>query len=175
MKKPLGGPIPRERGCDDQAGGEVVRSSGAGAAGPGILDARERGEEYYFGDGPPYTTGSIHLGQVLNKTIKDAIVRYRRMRGFRVRDQPGYDMHGLPIEVQVEKTLGITNKKEIEDLGIAKFIDTCRTFSLDLLRKMTEQFQSLGVWLDWDRPYMTIRNEYIEGAWWTLKRAHERG
>src|SRR6266571_2590792 len=113
--------------------------------------------------------------QVRNKTIKDAIVRYRRMRGFRVRDQPGYDMHGLPIEVQVEKTLGITNKKEIEDLGIAKFIDTCRTFSLDLLRKMTEQFQSLGVWLDWDRPYMTIRNEYIEGAWWTLKRAHERG
>ncbi|HYS73186.1 MAG TPA: isoleucine--tRNA ligase [Thermoplasmata archaeon] len=142
---------------------------------PKTVAARERGEEYYFGDGPPYTTGTIHLGQVLNKTIKDAVVRYRRMRGFRVRDQPGYDMHGLPIEVQVEKTLGITNKKEIEDLGIAKFIDTCRNFSLDLLKKMTEQFQSLGVWLDWDRPYMTIRNEYIEGAWWTLKRAYERG
>src|SRR6266511_1447252 len=142
---------------------------------PKTVAARERGAEYYFGDGPPFTTGSIHLGQVLNKTIKDAIVRYRRMRGFHVRDQPGYDMHGLPIEVQVEKTLGITNKKEIEDLGIAKFIDTCRTFSLDLLKKMTEQFQSLGVWLDWDRPYMTIRNEYIESAWWTLKRAHELG
>src|SRR6266699_1772553 len=131
---------------------------------PKTVAARERGEEYYFGDGPPYTTGTIHLGQVLNKTIKDAVVRYRRMRGFRVRDQPGYDMHGLPIEVQVEKTL-----------GIAKFIDTCRNFSLDLLKKMTEQFQSLGVWLDWDRPYMTIRNEYIEGAWWTLKRAYEKG
>src|SRR6267143_1459847 len=80
--------------------------------------ARSKGEDFYFGDGPPYTTGSIHLGQVLNKTTKDAVIRFRRMRGFRVRDQPGYDMHGLPIEVQVEKTLGITNKKEIEDLGI---------------------------------------------------------
>jgi isoleucyl-tRNA synthetase len=137
--------------------------------------AREKGTDFYFGDGPPFTTGSIHLGQVLNKTIKDAVVRYRRMRAFRVRDQPGYDMHGLPIEVQVEKALGITNKKEIEDLGFGKFVDMCRTFALDLLNKMTEQFKALGVWLDWDRPYMTIRNEYIEGAWWTLGRAHERG
>jgi isoleucyl-tRNA synthetase len=137
--------------------------------------ARAKGEDFYFGDGPPYTTGSIHLGQVLNKSIKDAVVRYRRMRGYHVRDQPGYDMHGLPIEVQVEKTLGITNKKEIEELGIGKFVDTCRTFALDLLNKMTEQFKAIGVWLDWDRPYMTIRNDYIEGAWWTLSRAHERG
>ncbi|MGI0148295.1 MAG: class I tRNA ligase family protein, partial [Thermoplasmata archaeon] len=137
--------------------------------------ARAKGEDFYFGDGPPFTTGTIHLGQVLNKTIKDAVVRYRRMRGYHVRDQPGYDMHGLPIEVQVEKTLGITNKKEIEELGVGKFVDTCRTFALDLLNKMTEQFKALGVWLDWDRPYMTIRNEYIEGAWWTLSRAHERG
>src|SRR6267378_481037 len=137
--------------------------------------ARSKGEDFYFGDGPPYTTGSIHLGQVLNKTTKDAVIRFRRMRGFRVRDQPGYDMHGLPIEVQVEKTLGITNKKEIEDLGIEKFITTCRTFALDLLNKMTDQFRALGVWMDWDRPYMTIRNEFIEAAWWTLGRAHERG
>ena len=137
--------------------------------------ARAKGEDYYFVDGPPYTTGSIHLGQVLNKTVKDAVLRWLRMRGFHVRDQPGYDMHGLPIEVQVEKTLGITNKKEIEDLGIERFVTTCREFSLDLLAKMNVQFQSLGVWMDWDRPYMTIRNEYIEAAWWTFKRAHERG
>ena len=137
--------------------------------------AREKGEDFYFGDGPPFTTGSIHLGQVLNKTIKDLVVRYHRMRGYHVRDQPGYDMHGLPIEVQVEKTLGITNKKEIEDLGIEKFVNTCRTFAVDLLQKMTKQFQSLGIWLDWERPYMTLRNEFIEAAWWTLKHAHERG
>src|SRR5438093_640154 len=137
--------------------------------------ARSKGEDFYFGDGPPYTTGSIHLGQVLNKSLKDAVIRFRRMRGFRVRDQPGYDMHGLPIEVQVEKTLGITNKKEIEDLGIEKFVSTCRTFAVDLLNKMTDQFRALGIWMDWDRPYMTIRNEFIEAAWWTLGRAHERG
>ena len=136
--------------------------------------AREKGEDFFFGDGPPATTGSIHLGQVLNKTIKDLVVRYHRMRGYHVRDQPGYDMQGLPIEVQVEKTLGITNKKEIEELGIEKFVNTCRTFAMDFLQKMTKQFQSLGIWLDWDRPYMTIRNEFIEAAWWTLKRAHER-
>src|SRR5437660_1751086 len=137
--------------------------------------ARSKGEDFYFDDGPPFTTGSIHLGQVLNKTTKDAVLRFRRMRGYHVRDQPGYDMHGLPIEVQVEKTLGITNKKEIEDLGIETFITTCRTFALDLLNKMTDQFRALGVWMDWDRPYMTIRNEFIEAAWWTLGRAHERG
>ncbi len=141
---------------------------------PKVVAARERGEDYYFVDGPPYTTGSIHLGQVLNKTIKDTILRWRRMHGYHVRDQPGYDMHGLPIEVQVEKTLGITNKKEIEDLGIEKFVNACKDFSLDLLQKMTVQFQALGVWMDWDRPYMTIKNEYIEAAWWTFKRAHER-
>jgi isoleucyl-tRNA synthetase len=137
--------------------------------------ARAKGEDYFFVDGPPYTSGSIHLGQVLNKTIKDAVLRWLRMRGFHVWDQPGYDMHGLPIEVQVEKTLGITNKKEIEDLGIERFVTTCRDFSLDLLGKMNVQFQDLGVWMDWERPYMTIRNEYIEAAWWTFKRAHERG
>src|SRR5947199_341989 len=137
--------------------------------------ARSKGEDFYFGDGPPYTTGSIHLGQVLNKSLKDAVIRFRRMRGFRVRDQPGYDIHGLPIEVQVEKALGITNKKEIEDLGIEKFVSTCRTFAVDLLNKMTDQFRALGIWMDWDRPYMTIRNEFIEAAWWTLGRAHERG
>lgn len=135
---------------------------------------RERGKDFYFVDGPPYTTGSIHLGQALNKTIKDAVIRWRRMHGYNVRDQPGYDMHGLPIEVQVEKSLGITNKREIEELGIEKFVATCREFALDLLAKMTEQFRDLGVWMDWEDPYLTIRNPFIEAAWWTLKRAHER-
>jgi len=136
---------------------------------------REKGRDFYFVDGPPYTTGSIHLGATLNKTIKDAIVRWRRMQGYNVRDQPGYDMHGLPIEVQVEKTLGITNKREIEELGIEKFVTTCREFSLDLLGKMTEQFQQLGVWMDWEAPYITIVNPFIETEWWTLKLAHEKG
>jgi len=137
--------------------------------------ARARGKDFYFVDGPPYTSGTIHMGQALNKTIKDTVLRWRRMNNYNVRDQPGYDMHGLPIEVQVEKTLGITNKKEIEDLGIERFVNTCREFGLDLLKKMNDQFVRLGVWMDWEHPYVTITNEYMESAWWTLKKAHESG
>ena len=136
---------------------------------------RATGRDFYFCDGPPYTTGSIHLGTALNKILKDAVVRWTRMHDFNVRDQPGYDMHGLPIEVQVEKALGIVNKKDIEALGIEKFVETCRKFALDHKDRMTAQFANLGVWLDWDRPYMTIANRYMETAWWTLKKAHEKG
>ncbi|HKZ48917.1 MAG TPA: isoleucine--tRNA ligase, partial [Thermoplasmata archaeon] len=136
---------------------------------------REAGKEYYFCDGPPYTTGSIHLGTALNKVIKDTVVRWLRLHGYNVRDQPGYDMHGLPIEVQVEKTLGVKNKKDIEALGIDKFVGTCRSFATELKDRMSEQFAALGVWLDWEHPYTTIANKYIEVAWWTLKKAHERG
>ncbi len=132
------------------------------------------GRDFYFADGPPYTTGSIHLGQVLNKTLKDAVLRRLRMLGYNVRDQPGYDMHGLPIEVQVEKALGITNKKEIDNLGIERFVQTCREFSTDLLKQMSAQFVELGVWMDWDRPYLTITNDYIAATWAAIAKAHER-
>src|SRR3970040_2640905 len=131
-----------------------------------MVKLRSKGKDFYFVGGPPYTSGMIHMGQALNKSIKDMVLRWRRMNNFNVRDQPGYDMHGLPIEVQVEKTLGITNKKEIEELGIERFVTTCRDFSLDLLGKMTDQFRELGIWLDWDNPYMTIKNSFIEAAWW---------
>ncbi|MFQ6060354.1 MAG: isoleucine--tRNA ligase, partial [Thermoplasmata archaeon] len=136
---------------------------------------RERGKEYYFVDGPPYTTGSIHMGTAYNKILKDVIVRYRRMQGLNVRDQPGFDMHGLPIEVKVEKNLRILNKKQIEELvGIESFVNSCREFSTELQNRMSEQFASLGVWLDWENPYRTIENSYIEAAWWTLRKAYEK-
>src|SRR2546426_815367 len=114
--------------------------------------SRSRGKEFYFVDGPPYTSGTIHMGQALNKTIKDMVLRWRRMNNFNVRDQPGYDMHGLPIEVQVEKTLGITNKKEIEELGIERFVNTCREFGLDLLKKMQDQFILVWTTTPWTLP-----------------------
>ena len=135
---------------------------------------RAGGEDFYFIDGPPYTTGSIHLGTAWNKTLKDVVIRFLRMNGRNVRDQPGYDMHGLPIEVKVEKALGIKNKKEIEALGIDRFIAKCREFALANLENMTRQFSDLGVWMDWARPYTTITNTYIEAAWWTLKRASDK-
>jgi len=139
-----------------------------------VKKAGESGKPYYFVDGPPYTTGSIHIGTAWNKILKDTVVRYRRMHGFNVRDQPGYDMHGLPIEVKVEQTLGIKSKKEIESYGIDKFIGTCRDFAQKFKSKMTEEFKSLGIWLDWDRPYLTVDPNYIASVWWTLRQAYDK-
>ena len=136
---------------------------------------RADGERFYFVDGPPYTTGKIHLGTAMNKTIKDIFIRYWRMRGYNVRDQPGFDMHGLPIEVKVEKNIGVHSKKDIEELGIDKFVSTCKEFALGLHADMTKEFQRLGVWMDWEHPYQTIRLDYIESAWWTLQRAYDKG
>ena len=138
-------------------------------------EARKGGKKFYFVDGPPYTTGSIHLGTAMNKTVKDILIRYWSMNGYNVRDQPGFDMHGLPIEVKVEKNIGVHSKKDIEELGIDKFVETCKTFAQGLRADMTEQFIQLGVWMDWDNPYQTIKLEYIESAWWTLQKAYEKG
>tara|TARA_Y100000034_G_scaffold122357_1_gene167714 strand:+ start:5179 stop:8208 length:3030 start_codon:yes stop_codon:yes gene_type:complete len=136
----------------------------------------EKAERFRFIDGPPYTTGSIHLGTAWNKVLKDMFLRYKRMQGYNVRSQPGYDMHGLPIEVKVEEKLGIKNKQEISDkIGMDKFIEECRKFGLENLNTMSEQFARLGVWMDWEKPYRTIDNSYIEGAWWALAEAHKKG
>ncbi|MDI6642789.1 MAG: isoleucine--tRNA ligase [Candidatus Hodarchaeaceae archaeon] len=131
---------------------------------------------WYFLDGPPYASGAIHLGTAWNKIIKDAILRYKTMRGFNVLRQPGWDCHGLPIEVKVEEKLGIRTKKDIESkIGVERFIQSCKQWALDHVALMTEQFKRLGVWMDWDNPYVTFTNDYIEAAWWTLKRAYGRG
>ena len=130
---------------------------------------------FFFVDGPPYTTGHIHLGTAWNKIIKDAVLRQTRMRGRHVIDRAGYDMHGLPIEVQVEKQLGFVSKQEIEDYGIGRFIEECRTFAAKNRELMSDQFRALGVWLDFENPYQTVTPDYIEAAWWALKRADEEG
>lgn len=140
-----------------------------------VQKARARGKKFYFIDGPPYTSGHIHLGTAWNKVLKDTVLRWRRMHGFHVRDQAGYDMHGLPIEVKVEQELGIKSKKDIEALGVDEFVEKCRDFSTGFLDVMTREFQQLGVWLGWDMPYMTIRNSYIEGAWASFALAHKKG
>ncbi len=141
-----------------------------------VKKLHEADERFYFNDGPPYTTGSIHLGTAWNKVLKDSFLRYKRMQGYNVHDQPGFDMHGLPIEVKVEENLGIKNKKEIiEKIGMDNFIEKCKAFALKNLDMMAEQFKKLGVWMDWKHPYRTLDNSYIEGAWWSLKKAHENG
>ncbi|MBI2040654.1 MAG: isoleucine--tRNA ligase, partial [DPANN group archaeon] len=133
-----------------------------------------KAKPYFFLDGPPYTTGAIHIGHAWNYSMKDSYRRYLRMRGFNVNDTPGFDTHGLPIEVKVEKKLGIRNKQEIvEKIGLAKFAEECQNFALENMHPMIKDFERLGVWMDWDSPYMTFKNYYIEGAWWALKKAHE--
>ncbi|MBN1216000.1 MAG: isoleucine--tRNA ligase [Candidatus Lokiarchaeota archaeon] len=127
-----------------------------------------------FIDGPPYTTGSIHLGTAWNKILKDYLIRYKRMQGFKVTDTPGYDTHGLPIEVQMEKELNIKNKQEILEYGVDKFITNCKEFAQRNLKIMNDQFKRLGSYFwNWENPYITFKNSYIEGIWWTLKRAWE--
>jgi isoleucyl-tRNA synthetase len=138
-----------------------------------LIRKKEEGKEIWrFIDGPPYTTGSIHLGTAWNKILKDYLIKYKRMKGFKVTDTPGYDTHGLPIEVQMEKELGIKNKQEIQEYGIDKFIKNCKEFALKNLAIMNDQFKRLGCYFwDWDNPYITFKNSYIEGIWWTLKKA----
>ena len=130
---------------------------------------------FFFVDGPPYTSGQMHLGTAWNKTLKDAVIRYKRMTGHRVTDRPGYDMHGLPIEVKVEEELGFETKRDIEAYGIEPFIDECKEFAVRNREAMDDDFRSIGVWMDFEDPYETITPEYMEAAWWAFQRVDERG
>ncbi|MFB6170205.1 MAG: isoleucine--tRNA ligase, partial [Haloarculaceae archaeon] len=132
-------------------------------------------EEFFFVDGPPYTSGAAHMGTTWNKTLKDAYIRYLRMTGHDVTDRPGYDMHGLPIETKVEERLDFESKKEIEEYGMENFIEACKEFADEQLEGLQDDFISFGVWMDWDDPYKTVSPEYMEAAWWGFQRAHERG
>ncbi len=140
-----------------------------------VKDLHRDDPPFFFVDGPPYTTGHIHLGTAWNKIIKDSVLRFKRMCGNNVIARAGYDMHGLPIEVRVEQQLGFSSKKDIEKYGIEEFIAECRSFAARNKDVMSEQFKRLGVWLDFDDPYQTMQPEYIESAWWTIKQADDRG
>ena len=136
---------------------------------------RENKPKYSFLDGPPYCSGRIHLGTAWNKTIKDSFLRYKSMSGYSLRRQAGWDTHGLPIEHKVEQLLEIKSKQEIEEkYGIDNFVDKCKEFAIKNKEDMTEQFKSMGIWMDWEDPYVTYDNGYMESCWWTLKKADER-
>jgi len=139
------------------------------------IRSRKGEKKFFFLDGPPYASGDIHMGTALNKIIKDYYIRYYRMRGFDVWCQPGYDCHGLPIENKVEKKLGLKSKQDIEKYGVEKFIKECHKFATEYIDVMSGEFNELGTWMDWDNPYLTLTNDYMEGAWYTFKAAHEKG
>ena len=135
---------------------------------------RENKPKYSFLDGPPYCSGRIHLGTAWNKTIKDSFLRYKSMSGYSLRRQAGWDTHGLPIEHKVEQILEIESKQEIEEkYGIDNFVEKCKEFAVKNKEDMTKQFQSMGIWMDWEKPYLTYDNGYMESCWWTLKKADE--
>lgn len=131
------------------------------------------GEKFYFLDGPPYTSGKVHLGTAWNKALKDAVLRHKRMQGFDVWDRAGYDMHGMPIEQAVEKNLGIRHKEEIPVYGTANFVNACREFAISNMLSMNEDFKRIGVWMDFGNAYQSVQNSYMEGEWWLIKKAHE--
>jgi isoleucyl-tRNA synthetase len=138
-------------------------------------DLRKDYPKFSFLDGPPYCSGRIHLGTAWNKTIKDSFLRFKSMSGFNVRRQAGWDTHGLPIEHKVEGLLGLKSKKEIENrIGIENFVNKCKEFAIENQALMTQQFEKMGVWMDWDDPYVTYDTKYMESCWWTLKKAHEK-
>ncbi|MCC7549949.1 MAG: isoleucine--tRNA ligase [Methanobacterium sp.] len=138
-------------------------------------DLRKDQPKFSFLDGPPYCSGRIHLGTAWNKTIKDSFLRFKSMSGFNVRRQAGWDTHGLPIEHKVEGILGLKSKKEIETrIGIENFVNKCKEFAVENQGLMTKQFEMLGVWMDWDNPYVTFDTKYMESCWWTLKKAHQK-
>ncbi|WP_238024880.1 isoleucine--tRNA ligase [Metallosphaera javensis (ex Hofmann et al. 2022)] len=134
-------------------------------------------KKFLFIDGPPYPSAPVpHIGTIWNKVIKDSILRYKRLEGYRVHDQPGYDTHGLPIEVAVEKKLNITQKRDIYDkVGVEKFVQLCRDFALTNLKSMSENFKNVGVFMDWENPYLTLDSTFISNSWAVIKRAHEKG
>ena len=139
------------------------------------MDSREEGETYTFYDGPPTANGKPHIGHVLTRVIKDMIPRYRTMKGYMVPRKAGWDTHGLPVELEVEKKLGLDGKEQIEEYGMEPFIQQCKE-SVWKYKGMWEDFSStVGFWADMEHPYVTYDNNFIESEWWALKEIWEKG
>ncbi len=134
----------------------------------------KRGERFYFLNGPPYTSGRIHLGQAWNNTVKDIVLRYKRMQSFNVWDRAGYDMHGLPTEHKVMEKFNLKTKEDIVAFGVEKFSDACFQFSTEMAEQMNKDLIRLGSTLDFSDPYLPVTNEFMESEWFLIKRAHEQ-
>lgn len=142
---------------------------------PKKVRQRTSEKKYYFIDGPPYASGSIHLGTALNRILKDILYRFKRQEGYKILDIPGFDTHGVPIERKVQKKHNLKSKKDIEDFGVDNFIKECYDFATKHISKMSEDIYNLGQWMDWENPYITLDQTYMQSAWWTFKKAFEKG
>ena len=139
------------------------------------MENRKEGETYTFYDGPPTANGKPHIGHVLTRVIKDMIPRYRTMKGYMVPRKAGWDTHGLPVELEVEKKLGLDGKEQIEEYGLDPFITQCKE-SVWKYKGMWEDFsKTVGFWADMDNPYVTYNDNFIESEWWALKTIWDKG
>ena len=139
------------------------------------IEEREGCPDYIFYDGPPTANGKPHIGHVLTRVIKDMIPRYRTMKGYMVPRKAGWDTHGLPVELEVEKSLGLDGKDQIEEYGLEPFIDKCKE-SVWKYKGMWEDFSAtVGFWADMEHPYVTYHNSFIESEWWALKQIWDKG
>lgn len=138
------------------------------------FDLNKGGESFTFYDGPPTANGKPHIGHVLTRVMKDLIPRYKVMKGYNVPRKAGWDTHGLPVELEVEKKLGITGKPGIEAYGIEKFVKECKNSVFSYVNMWEEMSERVGYWIDMDNPYVTYHNDYIESVWWALKQMWDK-
>src|SRR3954462_6554651 len=136
---------------------------------------REGAPRFVFYEGPPTANGPPGSHHVLSRVFKDVFPRYRTMRGFRVDRKAGWDWHGLPVELQIERELGLTNKHEIEAYGVEKFNNRCRDSVLEYIDEWNTFTERIGFWVDVEDAYFTLTNDYIESVWWSLKQVFDKG
>ncbi|MGA2762845.1 MAG: isoleucine--tRNA ligase [Spirochaetia bacterium] len=136
---------------------------------------REGGEEFVFYDGPPFATGLPHFGHFVPSTVKDVVPRYQTMKGRKVERRFGWDCHGLPVEFEMEKELGISGKRQIEEYGVAKFNEACRSIVLRYTKEWRKVITRLGRWVDFDNDYKTMDLDYMESIWWVLSQLWKKG
>lgn len=139
------------------------------------LENRKDAPHYVFYEGPPTANGKPHAGHVLTRVIKDLIPRYKTMLGYRVERKGGWDTHGLPVELEVEKQLGISGKPQIEEYGVEEFIKKCKESVFTYEQEWKKMTERVGFWIDMENPYVTYHNTYIESVWWALKKIWEKG
>ena len=138
------------------------------------FDLNDDGEFFTFYDGPPTANGKPHIGHVITRVMKDIIPRYKVMKGYKVLRKAGWDTHGLPVELEIEKKLGISGKPQIEDYGVEAFVTECKDSVFSYVEMWREMSERLAYWVDMENPYVTYHNDYIESVWWALKRMWDK-
>jgi isoleucyl-tRNA synthetase len=139
------------------------------------IENRKEKPSFVLYDGPPTANGLPHIGHMLGRVIKDFVGRYKTMCGYKVVRKAGWDTHGLPVELGVEKQLGISGKQDIENYGVGKFVEKCKDSVFEYEREWRKLTEAIGYWVDMDHPYITLTNDYIESVWYILSTIHQKG